>query len=58
VAVGGIYTLRVTGNSGTDTLVWPGAAKFEDGTSAGTVTLQDGGQMFTFYWDGTNYWVK
>ena len=58
VAIGGIYTLRVTGNSGTDTLVWPGAAKFEDGTSAGTVTLQDGGQMFTFYWDGTNYWVK
>lgn len=58
VRVGGIYTLRVTGNSGTDTLVWPGTAKFEDGTSAGTVTLQDGGQMFTFYWDGTNYWVK
>jgi hypothetical protein len=58
VAIGGIYTLRVTGNSGTDTLIWPGAAKFEDGTSAGTVTLQDGGQMFTFYWDGTNYWVK
>lgn len=58
VAVGGIYTLRVTGNSGTDTLIWPASAKFEDGTSAGTVTLQNGGQMFTFYWDGTNYWVK
>jgi hypothetical protein len=58
VAAGGIYTLRVTGNSGTDTLIWPAAAKFEDGSSAGTVTLQDGGQMFTFYWDGTNYWVK
>lgn len=58
VLAGGIYTLRVTGNSGTDTLVWPAAAKFEDGTSVGTVTLQNGGQMFTFYWDGTNYWVK
>ena len=58
VAIGGIYTLRVTGNSGTDTLIWPASAKYEDGTSAGTVTLQNGGQMFTFYWDGTNYWVK
>lgn len=54
---GGAYIVRFSNADNTDTVTWPGAVLYEDGTAIGTDILADGRRMVQMWYDGTNYYI-
>ncbi len=52
---GSVVILKVVQGSGPYTVTWPGTVKWPGGTAPTLNTTNGHVDLFTFYWDGTDY---
>ena len=53
----GVYVFIFTNADDGDTVTWPAAVLYEDGTTTGSDILAGGRRMITLIYDGVNYWT-
>jgi hypothetical protein len=55
-ALGALTLLVAQDATGSRTVTWPGTVKWSGGTAPTLTTTASKTDVFTFYYDGTNYW--
>lgn len=55
---GGVYALHFINADDTDTVTWPAAFKYDDGSAVGADILSEGRRLVSFYFDGSNYYTQ